>query len=325
MRKIIFTLCSNNYLSHAKTLGDSILRLTPDCHFVIGLVDKVDSSIDYTPFSAFEIIPYDSIGFSFFSEMLTAYNVIEFNTSVKPYYFDYLFRTHGKDSRILYIDPDIEAYRSLDDLFSMLTENGILLTPNLVNVPNLLAPGELASLRHGMYNLGFIGIAFTEESQRFLKWWQERLRHHCLIDKCRGIFVDQKWVDLAPLFFKNIKLIEHPGYNMAWWNLSERKLIQKEDIYYVNSLDNLLYFFHFSGYTPGSGFYTGRVNTSNQYSFDNAPELRPLFMQYTEKLKANGFDILSKHKPLLLFGTAKKDSGKTWKGKVKKVLKKIIN
>jgi hypothetical protein len=112
---------------------------------------------------------------------------------------------------------------------------------------------------------------------------------------------------------------------MAWWNLSERKLIQKEDIYYVNSLDNLLYFFHFSGYTPGSEFYTGRVNTSNQYSFDNAPELRPLFMQYTEKLKANGFDILSKHKPLLLFGTAKKDSGKTWKGKVKKVLKKIIN
>jgi hypothetical protein len=48
-------------------------------------------------------------------------------------------------------------------------------------------------------------------------------------------------------------------------------------------------------------------------------------MQYTEKLKANGFDILSKHKPLIEFGTAKKDPGKTWKGKVKKVLKKIIN
>jgi hypothetical protein len=325
MNKIIFTLCSNNYLAHAKTLGDSILKLTQDCHFMIGLVDKHDLAVDYTPFNAFEIIPYDSIGFPFFSEMLAVYNVIEFNTSVKPYYFDFLFRKYGKDARILYIDPDIEAYRSMDDLFTMLNGNGILLTPNLVKEPNGLVPGELASLRHGMYNLGFIGIAFTEESQRFLKWWQERLRHHCLIEKSRGIFVDQKWVDLAPLFFKDIKFIDHPGYNMAWWNLSERKLVEKDGVYYVNSTDLLLYFFHFSGYTPGSEFYTGRVNTSNQYSFDNAPELRPLFMQYTEKLKANGFDTLSIHKPLLQFGTAKKDPAKSWKSKIKKVLKEIIN
>ncbi len=305
-------------------MGDSILKLTPDCHFVIGLVDKYDAAVDYAHFSAFEIIPYESIGFPFFSEMLAAYNVIEFNTSVKPYYFDYLFLTHGKDAKILYIDPDIEAYQSLEALFTMLNDNGILLTPNLVKEPNSLAPGELASLRHGMYNLGFIGIAFTEESQRFLKWWQERLRHHCLIEKCRGIFVDQKWVDLAPLFFKGIKLIDHSGYNMAWWNLSERKLIQNDGVYHVNSADHLLYFFHFSGYTPGSDFYTGRVNTSKLYSFDNVPELRPLFMQYSEKLKANGFDTLSKRKPLIQFGTAKKDSAKTWKGNLKRVLKKII-
>ena len=324
MKKIVFTLCSNNYLAHAKTLGNSVLKLTPDCHFVIGLVDNLDPNIDYTSFSAFEIIPFDKIGFLFFKDMLAAYNVIEFNTSVKPFYFDYLFRTHGDEARILYIDPDIEAYQSLDDLFSQLSDNGILLTPNLVQEPQSLAPGELASLRHGMYNLGFIGIAYTDESQRFIKWWQERLRYHCLIEKCRGIFVDQKWVDLAPLFFKDIKLIDHPGYNMAWWNLSERKLIEKEGVYYVNSTDQLLYFFHFSGYTPGTEFYTGRVNTSNQYSFSNAPELRPLFMQFTEKLKANGYETLSKHKPLLQFGTAKKDPSKTLKGRVKKVLKKMF-
>jgi len=324
MKKIIFTLCSNNYLAHAKTLGDSVKMLTPDCHFVIGLVDKLDTRIDYTSFSEFEIIPYDKIGFPFFGDMLAAYNVIEFNTSVKPFYFDYLFRKHGKDARILYIDPDIEAYQSLDNLFTQLSDNGILLTPNLVKEPQSLAPGELASLRHGMYNLGFIGIAYTDESQRFIKWWQERLRHHCLIEKCRGIFVDQKWVDLAPLFFKDIKLIDHPGYNMAWWNLSERKLVDKDGVYYVNSTDHLLYFFHFSGYTPGTEFYTGRVNTSNQYSFSNAPELRPLFMQYTEKLKANGYETLSKHKPLLQFGSAKKDPSKTLKGRVKRVLKKMF-
>jgi hypothetical protein len=47
-------------------------------------------------------------------------------------------------------------------------------------------------------------------------------------------------------------------------------------------------------------------------------------MQFTEKLKANGYETLSKHKPLLQFGTAKKDPSKTLKGRVKKVLKKMF-
>jgi len=37
--KIIFTLCSNNYLAQARTLGDSVLKYS-DSKFVIGLVDQ---------------------------------------------------------------------------------------------------------------------------------------------------------------------------------------------------------------------------------------------------------------------------------------------
>ena len=44
---IIFTLCSNNYLANAKTLGDSILNHRPNTMFVIGLVDERNCEIDY--------------------------------------------------------------------------------------------------------------------------------------------------------------------------------------------------------------------------------------------------------------------------------------
>ena len=89
MRKIVFTLCSNNYLSHAKTLGDSVLHFHPDLQFYIGLVDKKSPEIDYDFFSSFTILPFDELGFDCFNEMLRNYNIIEFNTAVKPFYFDY--------------------------------------------------------------------------------------------------------------------------------------------------------------------------------------------------------------------------------------------
>lgn len=100
MNKIYFTLCSNNYLAHAATLGKSIKQYDQESKFIIGLVDKKDSTIDYGQFSYFEIIPCFDLGYSEFTEMLVHYNIIEFNTAVKPYYFEYLFRTRPEVDRI---------------------------------------------------------------------------------------------------------------------------------------------------------------------------------------------------------------------------------
>ena len=47
---IAFTICSNNYLAQAKTLGDSFLEFHPDWKFIIGLCDEFDSSFDYSAF-----------------------------------------------------------------------------------------------------------------------------------------------------------------------------------------------------------------------------------------------------------------------------------
>lgn len=324
MAAIIFTLCSNNYLAHAKTLGDSIKKYDPDVHFVIGLVDEFHPDVDYNQYKNFEIIKYDTIGFPFFKEMIAAYNIIEFNTSVKPYYFEYLFKRSGADSKVLYIDPDIAAYASLQPLFDLLEQHSIIVTPNLTREPDDVAPGELASLRHGVFNLGFIGVRNSEEGMRFTKWWEKRLRTHCVIDKPRGIFVDQKWVDLAPIYFKDLHVIYHPGYNMAWWNLDERKLNTDQDKYFVNDRQHELMFFHFSGYQPGSVNYTGRNINSTEYSFEKRPELTGIFQQYNAALQTNGFATLSKLKPLLPFGTAKKKAPKTFKGTLKSGVKSFL-
>ena len=60
--KIAFTLCSNNYLAQAKTLGDSLIKYNPGYKFIIGLIDKLTSEINYTSDIGYEIIPLEDIG-----------------------------------------------------------------------------------------------------------------------------------------------------------------------------------------------------------------------------------------------------------------------
>lgn len=321
MKTIIFTLCSNNYLAHAKTLGHSVKEFAPEYDFVIGLVDQLDATIDY---STFDVIKYDQIGFDCFEDMLSKYNIIEFNTAVKPYFLDYFLNKYGVETKVYYIDPDIKLYSGFNHLNELLDTHDIVLTPNLTEMPEEVDLGELASLRHGLFNLGFIGVKYSEDGLRFVNWWKKRLRNHCLIDKPRGIFVDQKWVDIAVLYFKGMHIASHKGLNMAWWNLSERKLIESDGKYFVNNLSEELIFFHFSGYNPGNLNYTGRNNNLSDYTFEKKPELIGIFNEYTDLLYVNGFEKLTLCKPKLNFGYAKEKLPSTFKNRLKRVIKKII-
>ena len=121
----------------------------------------------------------------------------------------------------------------------------IVLTPHATRpYQDAKQPDEISLLRTGAYNLGFIGVAKTEESRAMLNWWQERCREHCVVQPEDGLFVDQKWIDLVPGFHPGTKILRDPGLNVAYWNLHERT---------IDSLDpprcngSPLYFFHFSG------------------------------------------------------------------------------
>jgi len=104
---------------------------------------------------------------------------------------------------------------------------------------------EITSLATGIYNLGFLAISTRVEGRRFAKWWSERLLLFCHDDIPRGLFVDQRWCDHVPSFFENVRIIKDPGYNVASWNLSQRKLtIDKAGTILVNN--HPLRFWHFT-------------------------------------------------------------------------------
>ena len=123
---VVFTLCSNNYLAQTKTLGDSLIKFHPDYRFVIGLTDKKNPNVDYEFFNPYKILPYDELGYDCFDKMIERYNIVEFNTAVKPFYFEYLMDELELVDYIMYIDPDTLIHKPLYEIEDNLVKNDFI-------------------------------------------------------------------------------------------------------------------------------------------------------------------------------------------------------
>ena len=283
---LTFTLCSNNYLAQAITLGNSLIFHNPAGKFVIGLVDRKNSSIDYSVVP-YEIIEVEDIGIFDFKELYLKYNITELNTAVKPFYFHYFFSTRSDISNVVYLDPDILVYSPLNEVEEELKGSEIIITPHFTTpLDDDKLQTEEDFLNSGLYNLGFIAIKNSPEGNRMVNWWAGRLRNKAFIDLKRGLFTDQIWINFVPLFFKNVKILNHPGYNLAYWNLHERMLSEYAGEYLVNE-KYLLVFYHFSGFNPLIPEILSKYQ--NRYTFEGRPDVLKLFSEYSEQLLSNGF------------------------------------
>lgn len=294
--KIAFTICSNNYLAQAKTLGDSIKKSNPGYHFFIGLTDTLSSEIDYQNEIGHSIIQVDKIGIPEFDNLWKKFSIIEFNTSVKPFFFLYFSSLYSDLKYLFYLDPDIFVYNDFSIIEQEFGELGTtLITPHILTPIELddKLPGENLFLNHGIYNLGFLGMRNPQPDNKLINWWKERTYNLGYDRLSYGLFVDQLWLNLAPIFFENINISKHPGLNMAPWNLHERRLIERDNNYWVNKEDQLI-FFHFSSYNHTNANAITRQYT--RYNFDTNKDLKKIYLNYHELLIVNGIEKLGKIK-----------------------------
>lgn len=284
--KLAFTLCSNNFLSYALTMANSLIEMNPHYRVVIGLVDEKSPQANYSSISPHCLISIREVGIPNLEWMISHYNIVELNTAAKPFYFDYLFREYNAE-HILYFDPDIFVYEKLESLTDHFFESDVLLTPHVVKpIPFGVYPWENHFLKHGIYNLGFIGLKNTVNTNALLTWWKDRCAEHCLADFRKGLYVDQLWANFIPLFFSKVHIEKNEGCNVAFWNLHEKELGKERNKYTVNGLP--LIFFHFSSFDPNKPESLAKENYSN-YDYKNNPYLLELLSQYRDSLIKNNY------------------------------------
>jgi hypothetical protein len=318
----VFTLCSVNYLAHAITLGDSLAEHNPDYHFVIGLVDRLPEGLNMAR-CPYEVIPVEKLGMENFWDMVERYDVVEFNTAVKPFYMEYLYERDPDVQAVIYLDPDIVIYSTLQPLADKLSQYSIILTPHHCTYDdsdtNLYF--EQCVLNFGVYNLGFIATSRSDVTRAFLKWWKKRLRLNCYYQPATGYFVDQLWMTLAPLYFSGVYVDKDPGYDMAYWNLFERRLTRRNGQYLVND-EQPLRFYHFSGFDPAKPGHIFRRPRMHIATFSERPDIKPIYDDYRQRLFDRDLAVFKTYKYSLRRNLPASDFGskKFIKAKVRNAL-----
>jgi hypothetical protein len=251
----VFTSAAPNYLGKVRALMHSLRLHHPEWRLHLFLADRrgeaSSSNGRREPWD--ETHHVDELALGTDPRWLFSHSIVELCTAVKGAAAQRLLERDDVDI-LLYFDPDIVVFDRLDDLVASLSGAAIALTPHLLTPESdqgAVLDNEVCALRHGTFNLGFLGLRKGAETSRFLAWWTDRLEHFCWAEPESGLFTDQRWLDLAPSFFSDLVILRDPRFNVAPWNISQRRLSGSFDEGFVVN-GRPLGFYHFTGFDSGA-------------------------------------------------------------------------
>ena len=245
-RIVAYTSINLRYLPKALAWAQSVKQHSPDWETHILLNDAPPDGASFWP-HVDVVYPVRNLDIPSLHSWLFAHDVEELCTATKPFYAKHLLDS-GYDY-VFYLDPDTRVYRDLDILLSEMEGCDVLLTPHCAAEAirdSEILHSEISTLAHGVFNLGFIGFKQSPTAHRVASFWKRRLLTHCMKDHARGLWTDQKWLNLAPIYFDGVKICRHKGCNTASWNIAHRTIGRKSGQWTAGG--EPLIFFHFSGY-----------------------------------------------------------------------------
>jgi len=284
-----FTSITNNYIPKARVLANSLKTFHPDWKFALVICEPLHDSVELQNEPFDQIITLSELGIPNLESWIFKHNVMEICTAAKGPAAAYIAATTETD-KLMYLDPDIVVFDSLDDISAQLDISPIILTPHQTK-PEITSidifRNEMCFLKHGSYNLGFFAVRCEGQGQDFINWYRDRLLEFCYIDFNQGLYTDQRWCDLAPILFDQLYINRDPTCNLARWNVSQRSLSKRESQKYFIE-ESPLKFFHFSSYDSGQG----KKEIARYARKDHC--LFELWDWYGEQLKINGEADFSK-------------------------------
>jgi len=324
--KIAFAITSRNYLAQTKIAVGSFLHFNPNFQVFIFNIDNEtyeNNAIWDNPNIRHEFIR--EVDFENKDILRSKYNNFEFCNAIKPYLCSWLFEHYKETDLVIYLDSDLVFYNEIT-LEEELSNHQIIITPHSLSkfpLDNHLT-SELDILNSGLYNAGFFIVSNSSNGRQFLEWWKSRTLKYCYVDFEKGMFVDQIWLNFAPIYFESVLVLKNPGYNVAHWNLHERR-ISHESKWLVNEAYKLV-FFHFSGFSFDD---IDKISIhQDRYNLGNRNDLSSLFKKYKSDYDTNikRIDALigRERKPMLDFKKIEKKMLK-WKVKIEKIIKIIFS
>jgi hypothetical protein len=161
--------------------------------------------------------------------------------SMKPIFMMHLLEDYDT---VLYFDNDIDVVGPLDLAWEKTQMHSVMLCPHFYPTnPSKDQNWLEANFRVGLFNAGFFGA--SKAGLASLQWWAHCCLYNIKQAYWRGLFDDQKYLDLLPIQDPGVGILHHRGHNVAAWNTFDT-LIQKEDQGNFQIQGDRLTFIHFA-------------------------------------------------------------------------------
>lgn len=234
------TYFDSRYLSRGLALYHSLRRVSPDCHLWVLCLDdtcyETLHALRLDGVSPLKLSEVESADLDFFATKNNR-SMLEYYFTCTPVLISFLLKKNPIIDVITYIDADISFYKDPEILFDDFREASVQIVPHRYSERNRVLE------KWGLYNVGWVTFRRDEAGLACLSWWRESCIEWCY-DRLEGDrFADQKYLDQFPLKFSGVQIIEHPGVNVAPWNLDTGTLTRSGGE--LSFRGESLVFFHF--------------------------------------------------------------------------------
>ena len=169
------------------------------------------------------------------------------NRSLVEYYFTctpvlplYVMDRHPDAESISYVDADLYFFCDPAPVFDALASGSILV------IPHRYAPHRARQFEpYGRYNVGLVAFGADTNARACLDAWRRLCLDWCYDRLEPNRYADQKFLDEWPHGFGGVVELQHPGANLAPWNL-ETHTVQKSG-HGIHVDAEPLIFHHFHG------------------------------------------------------------------------------
>jgi hypothetical protein len=251
--RVYCTYFDHNYLPRGLALYRSLQRHSPGARlWVLCLSDACHQAL--TTLALPGLIPVRLSNFEAADPEVAATrasrSLIEYYFTCSPAWKRYVLGQETQAEWVTYLDSDLYFFASPEPIYAEMAGASFGIIPH--HFTRRLARHR----RFGIYNVGWVSVANSEEGRAALDWWRARCIEWChdYVDEEGERFADQRYLDRLPGLFPNVHVIEHLGANLAPWNFAERRLEWRDGTVRIDGKYDLL-FFHFHGVKRTGGYY----------------------------------------------------------------------
>lgn len=178
---------------------------------------------------------------------------------------------------VIFLGSDVVFYSCPNELFE---KHKAIVVPHIINP---IPFGESFPSMETIHTTGHLNtdiVKWTNDAKihDFLVWQDSVHKEWCV--QTNGVFLDQTWLNCLPFFVDGVKILRHPGYNLAYFNLKEREVTKNKrgNKYLVNNKPLIC--------AQYSGFIKNQPEKLSKYTtfISDCPNIKELFEDYNNKL-----------------------------------------